>query len=65
MLRMGEPTIGPETERLRQLWETLALRYDNDIKLFEKLFFSGGRQWVRSQARQEVLEIGAGNGRNL
>ena len=65
MLRMAEPTIGPETERLRQIWEKLAPRYDNDIKLFEKLFFSGGRQWVCSQARQEVLEIGAGTGRNL
>ena len=64
-LLMAEPPIGPETERVRQIWEKLAPRYDNDIKLFEKLFLSGGRQWVCSQARGEVLEIGAGTGRNL
>jgi ubiquinone/menaquinone biosynthesis C-methylase UbiE len=62
---MAESTIGAETERVRRIWEKLAPRYDKDIKFFEKLLFAGGRQWVCSQARGEVLEIGVGTGRNL
>jgi ubiquinone/menaquinone biosynthesis C-methylase UbiE len=62
---MGEPTPEPETERVRRIWEKLAPRYDKDIKLFEKILFSGGRQWVCSQARGEVLDIGVGTGRNI
>ncbi len=62
---MGESSTAPETERVRRIWEKLAPRYDKDIKLFEKILFSDGRQWVCSQARGEVLEIGVGTGRNL
>ena len=62
---MDEPAIAAETERVRRIWEKLAPRYDKDIKLFEKLLFAGGRQWVCSQARGQVLEVGMGTGRNL
>jgi len=62
---MGEPTAAPETERVRRIWEKLAPRYDKDIMRFEKILFSGGREWVCSQARGEVLDIGVGTGRNL
>lgn len=62
---MGEPGAVAETERVRRIWEKLAPRYDKDIRLFERLLFSGGRQWVCSQATGEVLEIGVGTGRNL
>jgi ubiquinone/menaquinone biosynthesis C-methylase UbiE len=62
---MGEPTPEPETERVRRIWEKLAPRYDKDIMRFEKILFSGGREWVCSQARGEVLDIGVGTGRNL
>ena len=31
----------------------------------ERLLFAGGREWVCSQARGDVLEIAAGTGRNL
>ncbi|HEV2013497.1 MAG TPA: class I SAM-dependent methyltransferase [Candidatus Dormibacteraeota bacterium] len=69
--RVGNPETGDltissaETERVRRIWEKLAPRYDKDIKLFEKILFAGGRQWVCSQARGEVLEMGVGTGRNL
>jgi hypothetical protein len=31
----------------------------------EKVLFGGGREWVCSQARGDVLEIAIGTGRNL
>src|SRR5207237_9765076 len=65
MSQMGKRSRDLETERVRRIWEKLAPRYDNDIKIFERLLFSGGRKWVTSQAKGEVLEIGVGTGRNL
>ena len=62
---MGERSLEPETERVRRIWEKLAPRYDKDIKLFEKVVFAGGREWVCSQAKGEVLEIAVGTGRNF
>jgi ubiquinone/menaquinone biosynthesis C-methylase UbiE len=62
---MGESPVAPETERVRRIWERLAPRYDKDIMRFEKILFSGGREWVCSQARGEVLDIGVGTGWNL
>src|SRR2546425_4534388 len=62
---MGERSLEPETERVRRIWEKLAPQYDKDIKLFEKVLFAGGREWVCSRARGEVLEIAVGTGRNL
>src|SRR2546423_6541490 len=54
-----------ETERVRQTFEREADKYDRQISFFEKVLFGGGREWVCSQARGEVLEIAAGTGRNL
>src|SRR5438093_13402965 len=54
-----------ETERVRRIWDKLAPRYDRDIKFFEKVLFSGGREWACSEASGVVLEIGAGTGRKL
>jgi ubiquinone/menaquinone biosynthesis C-methylase UbiE len=62
---MRERSLGPETERVRRIWEKLAPRYDKDIKFLEKVLFAGGREWVCSQTRGEVLEIAVGTGRNL
>src|SRR5207249_3535479 len=52
-------------ERVRRIWDKLAPRYDKDIKFFEKILFSGGREWACSQASGVVLEIGVGTGRNF
>jgi ubiquinone/menaquinone biosynthesis C-methylase UbiE len=35
------------------------------MRFFEQVLFSGGREWVCSQAQGEVLEIAIGTGRNL
>ena len=56
---------GGETERVRRFYEQTAGRYDSEIAFFERLLFTGGREWVCSQAQGDVLEIGIGTGRNL
>jgi ubiquinone/menaquinone biosynthesis C-methylase UbiE len=54
-----------DTERLRGLWQRYAPRYDRDMRFFERLQFSGGREWVCAQASGDVLEVAIGTGRNL
>ncbi len=54
-----------ETERVRRIYDESAGRYDRQIGFFERLLFGGGREWVCSQARGEVLEVAVGTGRNL
>lgn len=54
-----------ETERVRATYERMASGYDRMIATWERLLFEDGRQWVCSQARGDVLEIGVGTGRNL
>jgi len=33
-------------EGLREVWDRYAPRYDRDIGFFERIQFSGGREWV-------------------
>lgn len=54
-----------ETERIREIHDKTAPRYDRQISFFERVLFGGGREWVCSRADGEVLEIAAGTGRNL
>ncbi len=54
-----------ESERVRRIWERLAPRYDQKVRLPERLLFAGGREWVCSRAEGDVLEISVGTGRNL
>ena len=53
------------TERVRRHYDRSAGSYDRLIAWAEKAFFGGGREWVCSRARGEVLEIAVGTGRNL
>ena len=53
------------TRRAQRKWDKRAGAYDRGIAFFEKLLFSGGREWVCSRARGDVLEIAAGTGRNF
>jgi ubiquinone/menaquinone biosynthesis C-methylase UbiE len=52
-------------DHLRAKWDKYAPRYDRDIGFFERIQFAGGREWVCSRARGEVLEVAVGTGRNL
>jgi ubiquinone/menaquinone biosynthesis C-methylase UbiE len=54
-----------ETQRIRSLYEKEAPKYDRQMRFFERVLFSGGREWVCSQAEGELLEIASGTGRNL
>jgi ubiquinone/menaquinone biosynthesis C-methylase UbiE len=54
-----------EAERVREIFERDADKYDRQISIFERVLFGGGREWVCSRATGDVLEIAAGTGRNL
>jgi ubiquinone/menaquinone biosynthesis C-methylase UbiE len=58
-------TQATETERVRRLQDKAAPKYDRTMGRWEKVLFGGGREWVCSQARGDVLEIAIGTGRNL
>jgi ubiquinone/menaquinone biosynthesis C-methylase UbiE len=64
---MGRPSsdIAAETERVREIQDNEAPRYDRQISFFERVLFGGGREWVCTQARGDVLELAAGTLRNL
>lgn len=53
------------TERVRRHYDRSAESYDRLIAWSEKVFFGGGREWVCSRARGEILEIAPGTGRNF
>jgi ubiquinone/menaquinone biosynthesis C-methylase UbiE len=53
------------TERVQRHYDRSAGSYDRIISWAEKPLFGGGREWVCSRARGEVLEIAVGTGRNL
>ncbi len=54
-----------ETAKARRAWDTFAPRYDQSMGWFERVLFGGGREWVCSRARGDVLEIAVGTGLNL
>ncbi len=54
-----------ESDRVRRIWDRLAPRYDRMVRVPERLLFEGGREWVCSRARGDVLEVSVGTGRNL
>jgi ubiquinone/menaquinone biosynthesis C-methylase UbiE len=64
---MSRPSsdIATETERVRELQDKEAPRYDRQISFFERVLFGGGREWVCSRAEGDVLELAAGTLRNL
>jgi len=55
----------PGNDRLREVWDRYASRYDRDIGFFERVQFGGGREWVCSQAAGATLEVAIGTGRNI
>jgi SAM-dependent methyltransferase len=54
-----------ETERVRQVMDKEAPRYDRQMNFFDRVLFTGGREWVCSKVEGNVLEIAVGSGRNL
>jgi ubiquinone/menaquinone biosynthesis C-methylase UbiE len=58
-------TCPTPTARQRQVWDKAAPGYDKQIAFFEKIQFTGGREWLGARARGRVLEVAIGTGRNL
>jgi ubiquinone/menaquinone biosynthesis C-methylase UbiE len=54
-----------QTAKVLRVWEKSAPGYDKQIALFEKIWFSGGREWLTGRAQGRVLEVAIGTGRNL
>jgi ubiquinone/menaquinone biosynthesis C-methylase UbiE len=61
----GRGDLAAETERVRRVQDKEAPRYDRQMGFFERLLFSGAREWACSQIDGDVLEIAIGTGRNL
>lgn len=59
------PARETETDRVRRIQDKEAPRYDRQMRFFEPILFSGGREWACSQVQGEALEIAIGTGRNL
>ena len=51
--------------RQKRVWDKSAPSYDKQIAFFEKIQFSGGREWLGERAHGRVLEVAIGTGRNL
>lgn len=47
------------------LWDRYAPRYDNHIRVTERLLFPDGRSWACAQAAVNVLEVAVGTSLNL
>jgi ubiquinone/menaquinone biosynthesis C-methylase UbiE len=54
-----------EKQRIRNLYEKEAPKYDRQMGFFERILFAGNREWVCSRARGKTLEVAAGTGLNL
>lgn len=52
-------------EQARVLWDRYAPRYDQHIRVSERLLFPDGRSWACAQASGNVLEVAVGTGLNL
>ncbi|MEV6846516.1 class I SAM-dependent methyltransferase [Actinoplanes sp. NPDC051411] len=59
-MEVEDPTI-----RSRRYWDEVAPRYDRAMRFLERFQFRGGREWVCSRARGDVLEVAVGTGLNL
>jgi ubiquinone/menaquinone biosynthesis C-methylase UbiE len=58
-------TDGEVTDRLRNLWDRYAPRYDRDTGFYDLLLLGDSRSWACAQASGQVLEVAVGTGRNL
>jgi ubiquinone/menaquinone biosynthesis C-methylase UbiE len=58
-------TANDQTAKVLRVWEKTAPSYDKQIAFFEKIQFSGGREWLGARAQGRILEVAIGTGLNL
>ena len=58
-------TCETPTARQKRVWDKTAPGYDRQIGFFERIWFTGGREWLGARARGRVLEVAVGTGRSL
>lgn len=58
-------TAEDPTAKAVRVWEKMAPRYDRDIRFWERVQFTGGREWIGARAEGRLLEVAIGTGRNL
>lgn len=50
------------TAQQRRVWDKAAASYDRQMRLFDRVWFPGGREWLGARARGRVLEVAIGTG---
>ena len=58
MPRKGETP----TDKQRRVWDESAPSYDRQMRLFDRIWFGGGREWLTERATGRVLEVAVGTG---
>lgn len=58
-------TANDQTAKVLRAWEKTAPSYDKQIAFFERIQFSGGREWLGARAQGRTLEVAIGTGLNL
>jgi ubiquinone/menaquinone biosynthesis C-methylase UbiE len=53
------------TAKHQRVWDKAAAGYDKQIALFDRIQFTGGREWLAERAQGRVLEVAIGTGRSL
>jgi hypothetical protein len=62
---MGVRICHPGNEKVAEILDKEAGRYDPQMGLFERFVLGSARQWAIAQARGKVVEIAVGRGLNL
>jgi len=57
--------VDDPTAKAVRVWDKAAPRYDRDIRFWERVQFTGGREWIGARVEGRVLEVAIGTGRNL
>ena len=57
--------MGDATERQRRVWDKAAPGYDRQIAFYERIWFTGVREWLGARAGGRVLEVAIGTGLNI
>jgi ubiquinone/menaquinone biosynthesis C-methylase UbiE len=53
------------TDKQRRVWNRAAPKYDASMAFFDRVWFTGGREWLGARARGRILEVAVGTGRTL